>query len=234
MATPAIAIAGRYDHGTRRVYAWVSKGHNGARRACNSHHNQQKPAQELVHCVPPALYDAGAGRAICKTRLSRNSVRIMHATLRAVRNAAIDDGVILTNPALRLGQRAPSARPSDGVSGDVAPERLDPVPELGGARGPSIGSWRLTTGHRTPIGTSLNRTYAGNRDRRYRHHGSRDNRYRCADRGRPVSVGGCAVRGGPPRPSRASLARDIDGSDWHHVDSFCFVAIQHRTFATER
>jgi len=37
--------------------------------------------------------------------LSRNSVRIIHATLRAMLNAAIDDGVILANPAERLGRQ---------------------------------------------------------------------------------------------------------------------------------
>lgn len=36
--------------------------------------------------------------------LSRNSVRIIHATLRALLNAAVDDGVILSNPADKLGR----------------------------------------------------------------------------------------------------------------------------------
>jgi integrase len=36
--------------------------------------------------------------------LSRNSVRIIHATLRAMLNAALDDGVIYSNPAERLGR----------------------------------------------------------------------------------------------------------------------------------
>lgn len=35
---------------------------------------------------------------------SRNSVRIIHATLRAMLNAAIDDGALLANPAVRLGR----------------------------------------------------------------------------------------------------------------------------------
>ncbi len=47
--------------------------------------------------------------------LSRNTVRIIHATLRAMLNAAVDDGVILANPANRLGRQlrlvtAPAAR----------------------------------------------------------------------------------------------------------------------------
>jgi len=47
--------------------------------------------------------------------LSRNTVRIVHATLRAMLNAAIDDGVILANPAAKLGRQlrlvdAPGAR----------------------------------------------------------------------------------------------------------------------------
>ena len=36
--------------------------------------------------------------------LSRNSVRIIHAVLRAMLNAAVDDGVIVANPADRLGR----------------------------------------------------------------------------------------------------------------------------------
>ncbi len=39
-----------------------------------------------------------------KGGLSRGSVRILHATLRAMLNGAIDDGVILANPAVRLGR----------------------------------------------------------------------------------------------------------------------------------
>ena len=37
--------------------------------------------------------------------LARNSVRIIHATLRAMLNAAVDDRLILGNPADRLGRR---------------------------------------------------------------------------------------------------------------------------------
>ncbi len=37
--------------------------------------------------------------------LSRSSVRIIHATLRGMLNAAVDDGVILANPADRLGRQ---------------------------------------------------------------------------------------------------------------------------------
>ncbi len=37
--------------------------------------------------------------------LSRNSVRIIHATLRAMLNAAADDGVLLANPAEKLGRQ---------------------------------------------------------------------------------------------------------------------------------
>jgi hypothetical protein len=37
--------------------------------------------------------------------LARNSVRIIHATLRAMLNAAVDDGLILGHPADRLGRR---------------------------------------------------------------------------------------------------------------------------------
>ena len=36
--------------------------------------------------------------------LSRESVRIIHATIRAMLNAAVDDGLIVANPAVRLGR----------------------------------------------------------------------------------------------------------------------------------
>jgi integrase len=39
------------------------------------------------------------------TGFARDTVRIMHATLRAMLNAAVDDGVILANPADRLGRQ---------------------------------------------------------------------------------------------------------------------------------
>ena len=39
------------------------------------------------------------------SELSRNTVRIIHAALRAMLNAAIDDGVILANPADRMGRQ---------------------------------------------------------------------------------------------------------------------------------
>ena len=37
--------------------------------------------------------------------LSKNTVRIMHATLQAMLKAAADDGVILSNPAEKLGRQ---------------------------------------------------------------------------------------------------------------------------------
>src|SRR5262249_47076932 len=36
---------------------------------------------------------------------ARDTVRIMHATLRVMLNAAVDDGIILVNPADRLGRQ---------------------------------------------------------------------------------------------------------------------------------
>jgi integrase len=48
--------------------------------------------------------------------LARNTVRIIHATLRAMLNAALEDGVILRNPADRLG-KAPRLVPT-GQAGD--------------------------------------------------------------------------------------------------------------------
>ena len=44
--------------------------------------------------------------------LSRNSVRIVHATLRAMLNAAVDDGVILVNPADKLGRQLKLVAPA--------------------------------------------------------------------------------------------------------------------------
>lgn len=54
----------------------------------------------------------GSGREV---QAFRNTVRIIHATLRAMLNAAVDDGAILANPANRLGRQlrlvtAPAAR----------------------------------------------------------------------------------------------------------------------------
>src|SRR3972149_8397840 len=40
-----------------------------------------------------------------KVGLSRNTVRLIHATLRAMLNYAIDDGVIIHNPADKLGRQ---------------------------------------------------------------------------------------------------------------------------------
>ena len=45
------------------------------------------------------------------TGLSRNSVRIIHATLRAMLNGAVDDGVILANPADKLGRQLRLVQP---------------------------------------------------------------------------------------------------------------------------
>jgi site-specific recombinase XerC len=40
-----------------------------------------------------------------RSGFSRNTVRIIHAPLRAMLNAAVDDGAILANPANRLGRQ---------------------------------------------------------------------------------------------------------------------------------
>ena len=69
-------------------------------------HNHIVPS--LGHC---RVRDLTKGRikdflaAKLTTGLSKNSVRIIHATLRARLNAAVDDGVILANPADRLGRQ---------------------------------------------------------------------------------------------------------------------------------
>src|SRR5262249_22274760 len=58
---------------------------------------------------------------------ARNTVRIMHATLRVMLNAAIEDGVILANPADRLGRTlrlAPSKATRQEQIKAVDPEQL--------------------------------------------------------------------------------------------------------------
>jgi integrase len=44
--------------------------------------------------------------------LSRNTVRLVHAALRALLNSAVDDGVILANPADKLGRQLKLVRPA--------------------------------------------------------------------------------------------------------------------------
>jgi integrase len=51
--------------------------------------------------------------------LSRNSVRIMHATVRAMLNTAVDDGVLLANPADRLGKHLRLASTAAARDGEV-------------------------------------------------------------------------------------------------------------------
>lgn len=41
---------------------------------------------------------------LVKKGLSRNSVRVVHATLRTILNSALDEGILAANPALRLGK----------------------------------------------------------------------------------------------------------------------------------
>ncbi len=60
--------------------------------------------------------------------LSRGSVRIIHGTLRAMLNAAIDDGVLLANPANRLGRALRLATPTATRQEEIkalAPEQLE-------------------------------------------------------------------------------------------------------------
>jgi len=51
--------------------------------------------------------------------LSRNSVRIIHATLRAMLNAAVDDGVILANPADKLARKLKLTQPAKAHQEEV-------------------------------------------------------------------------------------------------------------------
>ncbi len=51
--------------------------------------------------------------------LARNSVRIIHATLRGMLNAAVDDGVILANPAQRLGRQLRLVKPVKATSEEI-------------------------------------------------------------------------------------------------------------------
>lgn len=41
---------------------------------------------------------------LSKKSLSRNSIRITHAALRVILNSAVEDGLLMTNPALKIGR----------------------------------------------------------------------------------------------------------------------------------
>ena len=72
--------------------------------------------------------------------LARDSVRIIHATPRAMLNAAVDDGLILANPADKLGralrlaknattrQEEIKAMPREQASSFLAAAQASPVP----------------------------------------------------------------------------------------------------------
>src|SRR5206468_7268432 len=49
------------------------------------------------------ITEGGVTREV-RLPLARDSVRIIHATLRALLNAAVDDGIIIANPADKLGR----------------------------------------------------------------------------------------------------------------------------------
>ncbi len=51
--------------------------------------------------------------------LARNSVRIIHATLRGLLNSAVDDGGILANPAQRLGRQLRLVKPVRATSEEI-------------------------------------------------------------------------------------------------------------------
>ncbi len=51
--------------------------------------------------------------------LSRSTVRILHATLRAMLNAAVDDGVILANPAAKLGRQLRLVAPASARQEEI-------------------------------------------------------------------------------------------------------------------
>ena len=120
---PTPVMARRYNHGPRGVHARVSKGHNRARRACNSHARRQKPDHELVHRFgPPALSDAGLRRAICVAG---------HVRTEARRRSGTGDQGHLDNPLRSVKQRPPG--PTVGCATSTATrlpglEPGDPAP----------------------------------------------------------------------------------------------------------
>ncbi len=59
--------------------------------------------------------------------LARNSVRIIHATLRAMLNAAVDDGVILANPADKLGRQLKLVTPAAARQQEIKAMTRDQV-----------------------------------------------------------------------------------------------------------
>jgi integrase len=59
--------------------------------------------------------------------LARNSVRIVHATLRAMLNAAVDDGVILANPADKLGRLLKLVTPAPARQEEIKAMTRDQV-----------------------------------------------------------------------------------------------------------
>jgi len=61
---------------------------------------------KLTELKPPRIkQDGTAARQSDRQPFSRNTVRNIHATLRAMLKAALDDGVVLSNPAEKLGHQ---------------------------------------------------------------------------------------------------------------------------------
>src|SRR5215467_2705768 len=80
------------------------------------HKSQLKafPNEKLKAGKTRILTENGIAKEV-REPLARDTVRNIHATLRAMLNAAVDDGIIVANPADRLGRAlrliaAPTAR----------------------------------------------------------------------------------------------------------------------------
>jgi hypothetical protein len=67
--------------------------------------------------------------------LAADTVRLIHATIRAMLNAAVDDGVILANPANRLGKALRLVRPKSARQEELkAFDRVQNSPVSGSGR----------------------------------------------------------------------------------------------------
>lgn len=66
----------------------------------------------------------GAYRRTANKGLSRNTIRIVHATLRAILNSAVEDGVLAANPAARVGRFTKSKAERQGDINPLTREEL--------------------------------------------------------------------------------------------------------------
>jgi integrase len=75
-------------------------------------------AEKLQHGKVKKITEGKITKEV-RVPLARDSVRIIHATLRAMLNSAVDDGVILANPAEKLGRQLRLAAPPSARQEDI-------------------------------------------------------------------------------------------------------------------